>query len=212
MASLCGMPTIQYSAQSARLSVWLSGRVQRWQVVKVIWHKAHHRRRPMVECYLTVTATYPPMRAQWRHLANTFELVHPSAHSSPQLKWQIDRLSGFCTAHSTAESAYNLQQVPLSTRIAPSNVGSWPHITHDALGPCEPTTQTAPRSVQPCLYRQPWSVPILYNGLPVFPFKLPLPMLAPGPHVIRGSLGPPESGIQMETWSFQPFLQGSLVW
>jgi len=47
---------------------------------------------------------------------------------------------------------------------------------------------------------------------PVSPSKLPLPMLASGPHVICGSLGPPESGTQMVTWSFQPFLQGSLVW
>jgi len=37
-------------------------------------------------------------------------------------------------------------------------------------------------------------VSIVYNGLPVSPSKLPLPMLASGPHVIRGSLGPPESG------------------
>ena len=47
-------------------------------------------------------------------------------------------------------------------------------------------------------------------GLPVSPSKLFLPMLASGP--VHGSLGPPESGTQMATWSFQPFLQGSLVW
>ena len=82
----------------------------------------------------------------------------------------------------------------------------------DAFGPCEPTTQTAPRSVQPSLHTWPRSVSIVYNGLPVSRSKLPLPMLASGPHVIRGSLGPSESGTQMVTWSFQPFLQGSLVW
>jgi len=49
-------------------------------------------------------------------------------------------------------------------------------------------------------------------GLPVSPSKLFLPTLASGPHVIHGSLGPPKSGTQMATWSFQPFLQGSLVW
>ena len=41
-----------------------------------------------------------------------------------------------------------------------------------------------------------------------FPLKMSLPMLASGPHVIRGSLGPPESGTQMITWSFQPFFAG----
>ena len=40
------------------------------------------------------------------------------------------------------------------------------------------------------------------------PSKLSLPMLASGPHVIRGSLGPPKSGTQMATWSFQPFFAG----
>jgi len=91
--------------------------------------------------------------------------------------------------------------------------GIWTsHVTHDALGPCEPTTQTAPRYIQPCFYRWPRTVTVLYNGLPVYPSKLPLPMLASGPHVIPGSLGLPESGMQMATWSFQPFLQSSLVW
>jgi len=36
----------------------------------------------------------------WRHLANTIELAHPSAHSSPQSKRQMDRFSRFCTAYS----------------------------------------------------------------------------------------------------------------
>jgi len=50
------------------------------------------------------------------------------------------------------------------------------------------------------------------TGLPVSPSKLFLSMLASAPHVIHGSMGPPESGTQIATWSFQPFLQGSLVW
>jgi len=49
-----------------------------------------------------------------------------------------------------------------------------PHLTHDVLGLCEPTTQTTPRSVQLCLQRWPQSVPILYNGSHVSPSKLPL--------------------------------------
>jgi len=35
---------------------------------------------------------------------------------------------------------------------------------------------------------------LLYNGLPVYPSKLPLPMVAPRRHVIRGPLDPPEFG------------------
>jgi len=80
-----------------------------------------------------------------------------------------------------------------------------------AFGPCKPTTQTAPQSVQPSLHRRPRSVSTVYNGLLVSTSKLPLPMSASRPHVILGSLGPPESGTQMVTWAFQPFLRGSLV-
>jgi len=47
-----------------------------------------------------VAAMCPLVRAHWRHLANTIELMHPSAHLSPQPKRQIDRFSSrFCTAH-----------------------------------------------------------------------------------------------------------------
>jgi len=42
-------------------------------------------------------------------------------------------------------------------------------------------------------------VSILYNALPVLPSKLQLPMLESGPHLIRGSLGLRESGMQIAT-------------
>jgi len=81
----------------------VSGRLQSQPVVKVICHKAHCCRRWVVQCYLTgdSNVTCPPMRAHWRHLANTIELVHSSAHSSPQPKWQMDRFSHFCRAYGT---------------------------------------------------------------------------------------------------------------
>ena len=42
---------------------------------------------------------YLPIWANWRHMANTIELVLPSVHPSPQPKWQVDQLSRFCTDH-----------------------------------------------------------------------------------------------------------------
>jgi len=39
------------------------------------------------------------MWVHWRHLANTIELMLPSAHPSPQSKREIDRFSRSCTAH-----------------------------------------------------------------------------------------------------------------
>jgi len=44
----------------------------------------------------------PPMMAHWRHLANTIELVLPSANPSPKPKRQIDRFSHFL--HSSPKS------------------------------------------------------------------------------------------------------------
>ena len=41
----------QYSIQLEALGDCRSGRVQKWQVVKVIWRKAHRRRRRMVQSY-----------------------------------------------------------------------------------------------------------------------------------------------------------------
>jgi len=55
-------------------------------------------------------------------------------------------------------------------------VGSGPHLTHDPLGQSEPTTKMASWSVQLFLHRWPQSVLILYNGTPLPPKKLPLPM------------------------------------
>ena len=125
--------------------------------------------------------------------------------------------ASFCPLHSTTDIAngsvqpflHSLRQKVPILYNCPFPWRTWTsHVTHDAFSPCESTTQMAPRSVQPSLHRWPRSVSTLYNGLPVSPSKLPLPMLASGPHLIRGSLGPPESGTQMATWLFQPFLKG----
>jgi len=69
-------------------------------------------------------ATCPSIRAHWRHLENTIELVHPSALSSPQPIRQMDQFSCFCTAYG---------RKCLSTRIAPSHGGSGPPIQHMML-------------------------------------------------------------------------------
>jgi len=94
MAVLCGMPTIQYWARSA----WLSVPLSKWACSKItyVWSKQFDIRR-IAAVIRQVTATCPPTRAHWRHLANMIELVHPSSHSSTQPKHQIDRFSRVCT-------------------------------------------------------------------------------------------------------------------
>jgi len=82
------------------------------------------------------------MKAHWRHVANTIELVHPSAHSSPEPKRQMDRFSRFYTAYSR-KCLYFTMGAPIHQNC-PFPSGIWTsHVTHDALSPCEPTTQTA---------------------------------------------------------------------
>jgi len=63
-----------------------------------------------------------PMWAHWHHLANTIELVLPSAHPSPQSKRQVDRFGrSNCTAHGR-KSLY-LQWALLAPKIAHSDGG-----------------------------------------------------------------------------------------
>jgi len=90
-------------------------------------------------------------RVQWRQLTNTIQLVLPSAHLSPQPKWQIDRFSHFCTAHSR-KCPYFTMGDPFP-KIALLIGGSRPHLIHDSLGHSEVIIQTSSQSVQPFLHR-----------------------------------------------------------
>jgi len=81
----------------------------------------------------------PQVRAHWRHLVNTIELVLPSTLPSPQPKRQIDRFSRFCTAHDRKCLYFTM-----GTLNFPQNchllVGDRdPHLFHDSLGQTEPT-------------------------------------------------------------------------
>ena len=106
---------------------------------------------------------------------------------------------------------------PLISRRTPSHGGSGPHLTHDSLGPSQPTFQTASRSVQPffaqmiavaeCPYK------LLYNGIRPYPSKLrlPIPMCGCGSHLIGLHLRPTRvlntKGISIASAGFE----GSLV-
>jgi len=82
----------------------------------------------------------PPIWAHWCHLANTVELVLPSALSSPQLKRQIDRFSHSCTAQG---------RVPSATLVPPSeynwNCAHW----HNLVNMIELVLPSAHLSAQP---------------------------------------------------------------
>ena len=63
----------------------------------------------------------PLIRAYWRHLVNTIELVFPLAYPSPQPKGKLIASAVF--AHLTAKSPH-FYNGPLSPKIAPSHGGS----------------------------------------------------------------------------------------
>jgi len=197
----------------------------------------------------------PHGRAHWRHLANTIELVLPSAH--PVHNPNGKSIGSALFAQLTAESPYTLKRA-LPPKL-PLLVGELdPRLIHDSLSHTEPKVQTASRSVHLFSHRWPHSVPILYSGGP-FAAKLPIPtgIWAPSntrflgpirahksngisigssvfaqmtavslyftmgrpfppqncpfpwgdlePHLMRGSLGPPEPSTPMASRSVQPF-------
>jgi len=168
-------------------------------------------------------------RVYWHRLANTIEIVHSGAtlrirlnlcffrpYPSPQPKRQVDRFSRFCATHVTAESQYTLQWAILSQKIAPSHGWSGPNLIHDVLGQSEPTIQTASRSVRLLSHRWrqcPYKLTLQWDA-PFSPQNCPFPLESQNlnPHLIHGSLGPPESSTEAASRSVQPFLQGSLVW
>ena len=68
------------------------------------------------------------MTAHWHHLANTTELVLPSAQPSPQLTWQMDRFSSFCADHGR-KFLYFTVSAPFP-KIAHTHGGIWNPIHH----------------------------------------------------------------------------------
>jgi len=123
-----------------------------------------------------------PKWAHWRHLANTIELVFPSAHPSPQPKQQIERFSRLCTAYCRKSLLYNGRPCP-------------PKIAHSHGGFEPPSSRWFPGASR---ILNPNGISI---GLAVFalmtaecPYKLTLePPLSPRIAPSHGRSGPPSS-------------------
>jgi len=88
-----------------------------------------------------------------------------------------------------------------------------PHLAHDSYGPSEPINHNPNgNSIGSAVFAQGTAeCPTRYNGTPLSPQHCFFPWGC-GPHLIHGSLGPPESSSQTASWSVQPFWHGSLVW
>jgi len=126
-------------------------------------------------------------------------------HRSPQPKKHLDWFSHFCTAHDKVLSGMpGYVFFPKNCPFAWGNLDS--HLRHGSLGQPKSKSQTASRLVQPFfLHSSPQSVSIFYNGPPLLPSKLPIPIGG------SGYLGPPESSTQTTSRSVVPLLQSSLV-
>jgi len=87
-------------------------------------------------------------------------------HTKPVIAILVPKLVAMATSLGTAKSAMSLSDSlnpkthPLESNksqklvaMTPSLSTSGPHLTHDSLGPSEPTTKTASRWIQPFLHR-----------------------------------------------------------
>jgi len=139
------------------------------------------------------------------------DLIHDSlGHSQITIQTAWRSIPPF--SHRWPQSVHVLHYGNLFPQNCPFPLGDRiPHLTHDSLGQFEPISQTASRSVLLFLHRWPQHVPILYNGMFLFP-QLSLLMGDLDPHLIHGSLGQSKSSTQTAFRSVQPFSQGSLVW
>jgi len=154
----------------------LSGRVQRWQVVKVIWHKAHRRRRRMVYCYSTGDGNVPchegtlvkPFLHSWRQKVPIIYNGRPYPLELPlQMGIWTPRNTqclGPMRAHNpngtsigsamfaqmTAECPYTLQWFAcFLLKIAPSHVGIWTSCNTWFIGPTRVMNPNGNLIVQP---------------------------------------------------------------
>jgi len=143
----------------------------------------------------------PHGMAHWRHIANTIELVLPSAQPNPQPKRQSDRFSRFCTAHGRKSLYFTMGDT--SPKIAHSHGGSglpsntqflWPIQAHKPNG----------ISIGSSVFAQMTAVSLYFTmGRPFPPQNCPFRRGDLDRHLIHGSLSPPESSTQMASRSVQ---------
>jgi len=120
----------------------------------------------------------------------------------------MDQFSRFCTAYGT-KCVYFTMGAPMHQKC-PFPRGIWTsHVTHDALGPCEPTTETAPGSVQPRLHSWLQSVPIWFA---CFALKIVPSHVGIWTPCNTWFIGPTRVGNANGNLIVSALLQDSLVW
>jgi len=173
-------------------------------IIFIRWHQCDSYERANVPSHEGTLA--PPGEYDW-----TCAYFGPPRVHNPNGK----SIASAVFAELTAESLYTLQWAPVSPKIAPSHGGICrsgplsntlflgPILAHNTNGISIDSAVFAQMTAM-CPYTLQWDAP--------FPSKLPFPTGDLDPHLMRGSLGPPESSTQTTSWSVQPLLQGSLMW
>ena len=137
-----------------------------------------------------------------RHLANTIELVFPSAHASHNPNGKSIDSAVF--AQLTAESPYTLQWAPLSPKL-PLSMGIWAHLIIP-WSSLSPQPKRHHRFSRFCTGDRRVSLYFTMGRPFPLPFKIAPTNRGSGPHLICGSRGQPESSTQTASRSVQPFL------
>jgi len=134
--------------------------------------------------------------AHWRHLVNMIELVLFSAHPSPQPKQQVSWLSCFCTAHGR-KSLYFTIGTPFPKNCPlPWEEDLDPHLIYDSLGHPIPQPKCHLHWFSR-FFTDVCRVSLYFAmGRPFSPKNCHFPWRDLDPHLIHGSLHPPESSTQ----------------
>jgi len=133
------------------------------------------------------------------------------AQLSPQPKLQIDRFSHFCTAHGRKSLYFAMgDHFP---KIALFLGGTGPPSNSWFLEPDRPDSPSGITIGSAVFTQVTAECPYTSQCNAPFPLKIaPSQWGDLDPHLLHGSLGPPESSTQIASRSVQPFLQGSLMW
>jgi len=109
----------------------------------------------------------------------------PWAHPNPQPEQHLNRFSRFCTAHGRASIYFTMSHYSPPPQNCPFPCGDQDsYLIHHSFGTSEHTTQTASSLVQQFLHILLQSFPIVYNGPPLPPWKLSLPVGDVDPYLI----------------------------
>jgi len=130
----------------------------------------------------------------------------PWAHPSLQPRWHLDLFSHFCTAHGSVSSV--MSRHVLSPKNLPLRMGNWTPSNTCFLGPTRVQKPNGISIGSAVFARLTAKCRRAFPGMPS-PLTIAPSIRVSGPHLIHGSLSPPEPTAETASRSVQPFLHSS---